>query len=42
MLGWEPKVDRAEGLAITYGYFKGLSEEDLRKTEHKDFTDFSK
>ena len=42
ILGWEPKVGRAEGLAITYDYFKGLSEEDLRKTEHKDFTDYSK
>ena len=42
ILGWEPKVDRTEGLAITYRYFKGLSEEDLRKTEHKDFTTYSK
>ena len=42
VLGWEPKVGRAEGLAITYEYFKGLSEEDLRKTEHKDFTSYSK
>ena len=42
ILGWEPKVGRAEGLAITYDYFKSLSEEDLRKTEHKDFTDYSK
>ncbi|MAC17141.1 MAG: NAD-dependent dehydratase [Flavobacteriales bacterium] len=37
ILGWSPKVGRAEGLAITYDHFKGLSEEDLRKTEHKDF-----
>ena len=42
ILGWEPKVGRTEGLAITYEYFKGLSEEDLRKTEHKDFTSYSK
>lgn len=42
VLGWEPKVGRAEGFAITYEYFKGLSEEDLRKTEHKDFTSYSK
>ena len=41
-LGWEPKVGRSEGLAITYEYFKGLSEEDLRKTEHKDFASYSK
>ena len=42
VMGWEPKVGRAEGFAITYEYFKGLSEEDLRKTEHKDFTSYSK
>ena len=42
LLGWEPKVGRSEGLAITYEYFKGLSEEDLRKTEHKDFTSYKK
>ena len=42
VLGWTPKVDRSEGLAITYDYFRGLSEEDLRKTEHKDFTHYSK
>ncbi|GGE33708.1 UDP-glucuronic acid decarboxylase family protein [Psychroflexus planctonicus] len=38
ILGWEPKVNRAEGMKITYDYFKGLSEEDLRKSEHKDFS----
>ncbi|MBK12523.1 MAG: NAD-dependent dehydratase [Crocinitomicaceae bacterium] len=42
LLGWEPKVGRSEGLAITYEYFKGLSEADLRKTEHKDFASYSK
>jgi len=31
LLGWEPKVARAEGLKITYDYFKGLSTEDLNK-----------
>lgn len=42
LLSWEPKVGRSEGLAITYDYFKGLSEEDLRKTEHKDFASYKK
>lgn len=42
VLDWTPKVKRSEGLAITYDYFRGLSEEDLRKTEHKDFTQYSK
>jgi dTDP-glucose 4,6-dehydratase len=35
ILGWEPKVNRAEGLKITYSYFKGLSKEDLFKKEHR-------
>ncbi|MFZ5552249.1 MAG: UDP-glucuronic acid decarboxylase family protein [Bacteroidota bacterium] len=37
ILGWEPKVSRAEGLKITYAYFKSLSAEDLNKIEHKNF-----
>ena len=37
ILGWEPKVDRAEGLKITYDYFKSLSQEELNKTEHRNF-----
>lgn len=31
LLGWEPKVDRKEGLARTYEYFKSLSAEELTK-----------
>jgi dTDP-glucose 4,6-dehydratase len=31
ILGWEPKVNRAEGLAITYNYFKSLPPEELYK-----------
>ncbi len=38
ILGWEPKVSRQEGMKITYEYFKGLTEEELFKSEHKDFT----
>ncbi len=34
ILGWEPKVSRAEGLKITYDYFKSLPEEDLFKDPH--------
>ena len=37
ILGWEPKVERAEGLKITYDYFKSLSQEELIKKEHNDF-----
>ncbi len=31
ILGWEPKVNRAEGLKITYDYFKSLPREELYK-----------
>ncbi len=31
ILGWQPKVDRAEGLKITYDYFKSLPKEELVK-----------
>ena len=37
ILGWEPKVQRAEGLKITYEYFKSLPREELSKTEHRQF-----
>ncbi len=31
LLGWEPKVARAEGLKITYAYFKNLPQEEWSK-----------
>lgn len=31
ILGWEPKVSRAEGLKLTYEYFKSLPPEELNK-----------
>jgi dTDP-glucose 4,6-dehydratase len=37
ILGWEPKVSRAEGLKITYDAFKALPKEVLYKQEHRDF-----
>ena len=40
LLNWEPKVDRKEGLKITYDYFKSLTEEDLYKKEHNDFSKY--
>ena len=42
ILQWEPKVDRAEGLRITYDYFKSLPQEELYKKDHKTFENFSK
>ena len=40
LLGWEPKVLRAEGLKITYEYFKSLSKEELNKKEHNNFDNY--
>jgi dTDP-glucose 4,6-dehydratase len=37
ILGWEPKTSRAEGLKITYDYFKSLPKEDLYQRDHKNF-----
>ncbi len=37
ILNWEPKVNRAEGLKLTYEYFKSLPDEELYKKEHNTF-----
>ena len=37
ILGWEPKVSRADGLRITYEYFKSLPKEVLYQRDHKNF-----
>lgn len=42
VLDWAPKVSRAEGLKVTYAYFKSLTEDDLYKVEHKSFDDYIK
>ncbi|MEQ8423260.1 MAG: SDR family oxidoreductase [Cyclobacteriaceae bacterium] len=42
ILKWEPKVSRAEGLKITYDYFKSLPEDVLFDREHKDFEQYIK
>lgn len=41
LLNWEPKIDRKEGLKITYDYFKSLDEKELYKKEHN-FQNFNK
>ena len=38
VLNWEPKTLREVGMKKTYQYFKGLTEEELYRSEHKDFT----
>ncbi|MDA9564027.1 SDR family oxidoreductase [Flavobacteriales bacterium] len=40
ILGWTPKIDREEGLKLTYEYFKSLPEEALYKKEHNSFEKF--
>ncbi|HZX74214.1 MAG TPA: UDP-glucuronic acid decarboxylase family protein [Cyclobacteriaceae bacterium] len=42
LLNWEPKVSRAEGLKITYDYFKSLPEEILYQRDHKNFDQYVK
>jgi dTDP-glucose 4,6-dehydratase len=42
VLGWEPLVDRKDGLKITYDYFKNFTTEQLNQLEHKDFSGYSK
>ncbi|PPL01279.1 UDP-glucuronic acid decarboxylase family protein [Parapedobacter indicus] len=39
LLGWEPKIGRAEGLRITYEYFRSLPDQEIK---HKDFTYYNK
>lgn len=38
ILGWEPEVGRKVGMRKTFQYFKTLSTEELKKTEHRDFS----
>lgn len=42
ILGWSPKVDRSEGLKITFDYFKSLPKEKLFEKEHKSFAKYQK
>jgi dTDP-glucose 4,6-dehydratase len=42
ILKWEPKVSRADGLKITYDYFKSLPKEVLYHRDHKNFEGFIK
>ncbi len=43
ILGWEPQIDRADGLRRTYEYFKGLSKERLyEESLHREFVQNNK
>lgn len=42
LLAWEPKVDRAEGMKLTFEYFKSLSQAELNEKEHFSFEKYSR
>lgn len=42
ILNWEPRVSRSEGMKRTYEYFKGLTREELEKSEHRDFSEHNR
>jgi len=42
LLNWEPKVNREAGMKKTYDYFKGLTNEELFRSDHKDFANHIK
>ena len=40
LFDWYPKVDRQQGMKLTFDYFKNLTKEELYKSEHKDFSKY--
>ncbi len=42
ILNWEPLTTRAEGMKKTFEYFKTLTQEELHKSEHKNFSNYNK
>ncbi|MGB5420225.1 UDP-glucuronic acid decarboxylase family protein [Algibacter sp.] len=42
VLNWEPRISREEGMKITYNYFRSLSQEELYKSNHKNFKEHIK
>ena len=42
ILGWIPKVNRNEGLKLTYEYFCSLSKNELNLKEHQNFKSYNK
>jgi dTDP-glucose 4,6-dehydratase len=41
-LNWNPVISRAEGINITYNWFKSISKEELNKQEHRNFLEYIK
>lgn len=42
LLSWSPKIDRKEGLKITYDYFKNLPIEIIKQGNNKNFSNYKK
>lgn len=42
LLNWQPTIERAQGMKITFDYFKSLTADELYRSEHKDFTNHIK
>ena len=42
ILNWEPKVNREEGLQLTYDFFKSLSKNELSEVDHYSFDKYIK
>ena len=40
ILGWKPKIQRKEGLRLTYDYFRKLSVQELNMKEHNSFNSY--
>ena len=40
ILGWKPKIQRKEGLRLTYDYFRKLSAQELNMKEHNSFKSY--
>ena len=41
ILGWKPKIQRKEGLRLTYDYFCKLSIQELNRKEHNSFNSYN-
>jgi dTDP-glucose 4,6-dehydratase len=41
ILDWEPKIQRNEGLKLTYDYFCNLSVEELNMKDHQNFESYN-
>ncbi len=40
VIGWEPRVNRKQGMQRTFTYFQSLTKEELLTSQHKDFSDY--